>query len=673
MELPDGPWLDRLNPEFLARTYPAWNITAASFEDAVTAFREHGFAALAALDEGLIFEPAYFRETNPAFEHAGDVECYRHWLVEGLAAGAFGSARAHLRSLGLAIDAYPAGFAWQYYTRLRPRAGAHRWAALDDFCQDGFATYVDLLPIEPEGFAFLLALGRKYSTVNDAFAIRAYEIAESYHPLLAAERQHLADAYLRQGLWRPALRLYDHIAGNGEANGWTVRNFVKCAARLEAWSEMLAGLERARREQAGDPLWDATIADAVSNMFENHARSARMLMAASEYGAAEMRIGAAVEALAALVEKLTPLPARVAPGLKRRVLIVANADDTESAARRVTEKLSLLALAGVACETCAYGDVGGQIARLPDFSAVLLFRVPALPDVIRFIVAARRLGVVTVFESDVALPEADAAPAIEFFRGKVTAAQYDGMRFGLQLHRAAARLCDFSLAPTEALATALRPLARGRRCFVLPNSLLPEAAPERGPAGAPLRVFIRAATLEFMDAAPGTIGAALLGLLNHRADFVLLVSGPLVFDPAFDGCAGRLIHTGQAAVPVDYWPHLAGADLSLVMPCGTVEQEYRAEVNWAEAACAGVASLLFIQPGRLPAIGDGVNALRAAGAQAWAAAFESLLDDAALRERLSARALRDVEFVQGQHIAAQAMQRMFGEVMKAPDVHAPAY
>jgi tetratricopeptide (TPR) repeat protein len=672
--LPDGPWLDHINPEFLAAAYPAWAQAGLSFDDAAEAFRRHGFPALATIAPGKQFDPAYFRETNPGWETASDHACYRHWLMEGLPAGKFGAAPAHLESLGLPLTTYPEAFPWRYYARLRPAAGAHRWSALDDFCQRGFSTLLDSLPLGPDSQGLLLALGQKFSTVNDTLAIRAYELAQSHKPLPAAEQQHLADAYLRLGLWRPAMALYDQVASSGGSNGWTIRNFVKCAVRLEAWQNLLAGLDRARHEQSADPLWAATISDAISGMFESRARQARLLMTTGAYEAADTLLGRSVDDLAALAEKLSPPPPLAAPGAPRKLLIIANEDDAESAARRVHEKRALLDLLGQPYEIHPYTDSVRHMAALPHAAAVILFRVPALPGIIQLIIAARRRGITTIYETDAGLPASETAPPITFFRGKITSSLYDGFRFGLPLHAAAARLCDIGLAPTELLAASLRPVVRARRAFVLPNSLLPN--PASRPAGEPddrRRLFIRSASLGFLDAAQGTIGAILISLLQRRPEVLLQISGALILAPEFDAYTCQVIHLGPGAQPADYWPHLAMADINLAIQCDTPGDEYHAEQGWAEAAALGVASLLFIENGRLPAIRNGLNATRAATPQAWQTALDMLLEDPGLRGELAARARTDAALAEGTSPATQALQRILRDIVKTKDTHARVF
>jgi tetratricopeptide (TPR) repeat protein len=649
-DLPDGPWLDRLNPAFLAARYPSWAGLATGFEQAAEAFRRHGLRTLAPLDEALHFEPDYFREANPAWEGCDDVTCYRDWLMQGLAAGQFPSAAAHLQHLGLPLLSYPQGFAWRYYARLRPQAGAHRWAALEDFCRHGLAVLDEALPFGPDAGTLLYALGSKFSMKNDTLAVRAYELARSAARLPPAEQQHLADAYLRLGLYRPALELYGGLISDGHATGWTIRNLVKCAIRLEAWPALRDALDRTHRSHAADRLWGVTIGEAVEGLFAGNARAARTLMADGDYRQADRMLAETVAELATLVE--THHPSTRAAGARRHLFILANMDEADGVERRVHERARLLDLLEVPHEICPLAAADRYRTVPPDAAAIILFRVPALPAVICLVMSARRLGVPVFFESDVALVDRP----IEQFRGKITASLYDGFRFGVPLQAAAARLCDFAIAPTEPLAGAMQKLVRRRRVFVVPDSLLPKPA-EPPPSAGTARLFLHTAALSFIDAPPDDFGAALLAAFRHWPGFILHLSGPVHLATCFDAHSRRIVHAGAGRRPQDHWPDLAASDLNLVVP-GEAEH---ALLSWCEAAACAVPSLLLMPHNRLPEIRDDANALVAATPEQWLAALDRLFAEPDLRRRLGTQAQRDVALRCDTDAALRALDRLLSE------------
>lgn len=664
-DLPDGPWLDHLDPSFLARTYPGWAANVSTIEDAALAFRCHGFAELAALAKGLDFDPNYYAETNPAWQGTHDLERYRNWLLEGIATGRPGSPAAHLRKLGLPLDCYPAAFPWEYYARLRPSAGAHKWAALDDFCESGFATLIDGMRFEPRAFEFLVAVGRMYSTRDDSLAIRAFELARSLGSLPFREEQHLADAYLRQGLWRPAFDLYRGIIQAAEETPWTLRNLAKCAARLEQWTALRAAVETVGRRLSDRLPWYDAASEVIGTIFEGHASLARTMMAAGQYPGADNLLGRSLADLARLLTDFIPsLPPRDHDSIGK-VLVLSNEDDADSAYRRVREKLTLLDQLALSHRVIAFEAAEQLIAELPEATAVILFRVPALPPVLRCIVAARQLGIPIYYDSDRLLLDTENTPAIPAYRGLLTGSVYDDVRFGFSLARAAARLSDFGIAPTGRLAETLRPLVQSGICFIVKDTFPDSAETDHTPlARAEPRkpkLFLRVATLTFLDVETGTIGERLLSVLQQWPNVELYVSGALHLDIRFDLLGGRIHHIGQSGSLRDYRRYLAVSDINLLVRCDTPDDEYQAEISWAEAADVAVPSVMFMPAGVLPDLQDAENVLRAADASGWGVAISRLIEDRDLRQRVAGRANLDAATSRASSNAARALEHALAE------------
>jgi hypothetical protein len=282
----------------------------------------------------------------------------------------------------------------------------------------------------------------------------------------------------------------------------------------------------------------------------------------------------------------------------------------------------------------------------------MLFRAPALPAVITLLMSARRLGVPSFFETDVALAD---APPIEHFRGRITASLYDSFRFGVPLQAAAARLCDFAIAPTDRLEGAMRKLVRRRRGFVVPDSLLPK--PVAKTLRSPLRLVLHATSLTHIDGRPGGFGEAMQVALRRWPDMTLHLSGPVHLAPCFDAYSSRIVHAGPGGRPQDHWPDLAEAEINLVAP-GDADG---AAVSWCEAASCAVPSLLFAPSDLLPELRHEVNVLCAATPDQWLIALERLVGDQKLRWRLGVKAQRDAALCSGTDAALRALDRLLSE------------
>lgn len=669
--LPDGPWLDHLDPDYLARTYPSWAGGVTTVEEAAQAFRQIGFAELATIAEGFEFDPVYYAEANPAWEGAHERERYRSWLLEGLATGRPGSPAAHLRMLGLELDDYPPGFPWEYYVRLRPSAGAHRWAALQDFCTTGFADLRLEMSFGPDAAAFLCALGRMYSRQNDGLAIRAYEFARSLAPIPAIDQQHLADAYLREGVWRPALDLYQGIVRNGEESAWTLRNLVKCLRELGLSDALLPTAKAVRGRFYESLLWQAAAEESVNAIFEADSCRARRLMAAGRHKEADDLLNRSVAELACVLAGPDKRrPKHVAPKTPK-VLILFNEDEQISVRRRVTERTRQLDRLEVAHSAFPLREAERFVAEFPAASAIILFRIPALVPMLRCIMLARWLGISVYYETDDDLLDPANVPEIGEFRGRIDGALYDDLRYGASLCRAAARLSDYGIAPTIRVAKLVRPLVGSRRCFVIPDTLLEPKRAVDGVAGTDRRnrrLFARVESLTFLDALPGTLGGEILALLQRRADIELGFAGPLHLDRQFDTFHARIRQLGAEPHTSAYRPYLAESDVNLLLQRATPREEYHAEIGWREAAALSIPSLMLMPSATLPELRDEENVMRAATVPAWTARLERMLADCRLCERIAKQAWRDAVARHASERTARALRRALteGERMARP-------
>ena len=349
------------------------------------------------------------------------------------------------------------------------------------------------------------------------------------------------------------------------------------------------------------------------------------------------------------------------------MLILSNEHDGHNANRRVSETLVLLDQQGLQHEVMPFEATEQFAAELPNATSVILFRVPALPSVLRCIIAARQLGVPVYYHSDAALLDPGDAPDIAAFRGLLTSDLYDDLRFGMPLFRAAARLCDFGIAPTGRLANTLRPLVQSGRTFVIKDAFPEKTQAAHTPPGGErpnLRLFLRVATLTFLDAAPNTIVMQLLAVLQRRPEVEFYVSGALHLDRQFDLCGGRIHHIRLGGAAGDYLPYLAASDVNLVVRCATLDDEYLAEISWSEAAAYAVPSLMFMPAGILPELRHEENVLRAAEASCWAAALERLLGDWDLRKRVATQARRDASILHASAQNARALNYALAEGQK---------
>ncbi|MET7242202.1 glycosyltransferase [Methylobacterium sp. EM32] len=598
------------------------------------------------------FDPDHFRETHPAFAHADDTTCLAAWQAQGGAEGAPGHQAAHLARLGLSLRAYPAAFPWRFYTRLYPRAAAHRWAALAHFLREGFVESGEQIPYGEGAAAFLIAVADHFAARQHPAAIRAYELAAALEPSQNT-REWLAEAYGRMGAWSAALDLYDDLLEGTSAHGAVdeacLRGFATAAAARAAWPRLFARLSRLMAGPRPVPTGEAVVRDAAERYFAERGRAARALYAQGFREEGDACLSEAIRGVADLSAACLPAGTR-APAPEPFVAVLADGLP-DGARRRLERSVDLL---GCATRIFDLGAVRAFEEALPGAQAAIVVRMPAWPTVVQALVRARRLGVPTLYETDeLTIDPRHAPPPLADFAGRIGERAYDDLVFGVALYRGAAALCEYGLAPTRALAAHLDRIVGAGRSFVVRDVAVPGASsPETGDG---IRLFLHAARSRVVGPADAT-GAALLHVLERDKRVRLTTAGFVLLDDAFAPFSDRITQAG----PVRDWEEaLRDSDLNLVPADGSEAEACLAPTGWLAAARFGIPTLAGDTPAHHETLQDGVDIQLAAGRDAWTTALATLVADSDRRAALGAGAARRLRTAHAPEAAAAEYRAMF--------------
>lgn len=602
-------------------------------------------------DQEAGFDPDHFRETHPAFAHADDATCLAAWQAQGGAEGDPGHQAAHLARLGLSLRAYPTAFPWRFYTRLYPRAAAHRWAALAHFLREGFAEAGEQMPYGEEAASFLIAVGDHFAARHPSAAIRAYELAAAREPS-PTTRARLAEAYGRAGAWSAALALYeellDGLPDDPAAAEAAFRGFVTAAAARAAWPRLFARLPRALAGPVPAPLGDALARDAAERYFAERGRAARALYAQGFREEGDACLAEAIRGVADLSAACLPAGTR-APAPEPFVAVLADGLP-DGARRRLERSVDLL---GCAMRIFDLGAVRAFEEALPGAQAAIVVRMPAWPTVVQALVRARRLGVPTLYETDeLTIDPRHAPPPLAAFAGRIGERVYDDLVFGVALYRGAAALCEYGLAPTRALAAHLDRIVGTGRSFVVRDVAVPGASsPETGDG---IRLFLHAARSRVVGPADPA-GAALLHVLGREPRVRLTTAGFVHLDDAFTPFSDRITQAGAIR---DWEEALRDSDLNLVPADGSEAEACLSPAGWLAAARFGIPTLAGDTPAHRETLQDGVDIHLAAGREAWTTALATLVADSDRRAALGAGAARRLRATHAPEAAAAEYRAM---------------
>ncbi len=615
------------------------------------------------------FDPDHFRDTHPAFAHADDATCQAAWLAQGGPDGAPGTQASHLRRLGLSLRAYPAAFPWRSYTRLYPRAAAHRWSALAHFLREGFAEVGDELPYGEEAGSFLTALGDHFAALGRREAIRAYELAAALEPSAAA-RSRLAEAYGRAGAWSAALDLYDTILDDPPAHGRldeaALRGFLAAVSARAAWPRLFARLPRILGPQApapagatqgcATPIRDSLVRDATERYFAERGRAARALYTDGRRAEGDALLAEAIRGVADLSAACLPAGIRT-PSPEPFVAVLADGLP-EGARRRLARSIDSLGRIGYAVRVFDLGTVRAFEDALPAAAAAILVRMPAWPTVVQALVRARGLGVPTLYETDeLTIDPRHAPPPLAAFEGRIGARAHEDLVFGVALCRGAAALCDHGLAPTRALAGHLDRIVATGRSFVVRDTAEPGERPDG--AGDTVRLFLHAPQSRVVGPADPA-GAALLHVLARQTRVTLTTAGFVLLDDAFAPFADRITRRG----PVPDWEEaLRDSDLNLVPADGSEAESCLGPTGWLAAARFGIPTLAGDTPALRETLRDGIEIRLAAGEAAWIAALADLVAAPDRRAALGTAAAHSLRVAHAPEAAAADYRTMIDAVM----------
>jgi glycosyltransferase involved in cell wall biosynthesis len=568
------------------------------------------------------------------------------------------SLRPELRRLKL--GKYPSGFNWQAYLHRNPGVGRTRWAALSHLL-DRPAWTDRLPPTFDDGKAeFLSALGAAFVGRDDRYAALLLEAASRLRPLSSAELEYLGDAMAAQQLNGHALTHYMSAISTCSPTLSLLLKATKSAILLYDLESALHLLRQSERLFGKQPKWR----DFLLQYFEATLHKAADI-ALSCYTSGDRAQGDAVllgwvkDTEAEFLE-LYPLGVAIPTDGHRRIIVYAEVNLLQCKHYRVDQKIVELTALGYRPELYKIDEGEKLIQSLPGAEALIVYRYPAWPTVIKAILVARSLGIPIFFEIDDLLFDSAHYPdSFASYGGQIDFKTYIDLQFGVPLFKAAAQLCDYGIASTEPLANELRKTVRSGKAWVVPNSLDDRiertVAVSRPARPDTVTLFYGTGTRAHNSDFDELVAPALLQTLASRPQARLLIVGHLTLAPEFEPYLTRIIKMDFVEPVEAYWQLLASADINIAVLNPSLMADCKSEIKWLEAAAFSIPSVVSPTAAYRQALTDGHDALLTETPQDWAAAFERLIDDPSLRDRLGQAAKATAQTHFSQQVATKAL------------------
>ena len=335
---------------------------------------------------------------------------------------------------------------------------------------------------------------------------------------------------------------------------------------------------------------------------------------------------------------------------------------------RVDQKVEQLRAAGHHAEVFDFRkDLPLARSALTLFDVWIVYRTPALYEVVLFVELARRLGCPLIFEIDDLLFDAAVyPPPLADYAGLVSPREYADLALAPAMLQSIAKRCDFAIGSTPALAEALGGLVTSGRAFVHRNALGAEhlrAVETHTPAprtNDTITVFYGSGTKAHKAFVAETFLVPLYALMQQDERIRFETVGYLTPRDVPEALQSRV----RAHPPVwdvqAYWRELGGADINVAILEIDPVTDAKSEIKWLEAAMFAVPSIVSPTRTHTEVVNEGGDGLFAATPEAWSEALTRLCASPAERSRLGENA-RQAAFAR---YAPDVMQRHLNGVLR---------
>jgi glycosyltransferase involved in cell wall biosynthesis len=654
-------------PEFVAYNshwLPEQPKTAVS---ALRFFLRDGIERLAPLRFDAIFDPDFYRSAYPVSRTLSDGALYRHWLSVGLRKEWAPNEQAALRPM-FGTGQFPESFKYAKYALGFPGRRTHRVHLLQHLFEGGFRKRRGRRCIDGPGMAQLLMAIARYNLRQGRHRNAMHAVDEAIESGLHTSAVFQMRGEIQSAIGNLSVAHLDYIkaASFADASVSSLVAVLRSAGRTGDFAGAFEIIERALPRFLGMSAFRIASRELVDAFFAFETQAVIDMYRGDRRSEADARMLRALKKITDIID-LEGTPPRMDPQPHGHVAILANLDAEQCKYYRVEQKIAQLELAGIEVRVCNFHDVNQFDRHILGASAVIVYRVPALPSVIRAIRAVNSLGIPTFYDmDDLIFASAHYPDTFESYGGQITRDIYVGLLYGVPLFEYAISLCKQGIASTTSLKEEMEKLLGAGNCHVLRNGLdsRSDAIVSLGGAPRPERSTVsifygsgtKAHNADFNDLA----GPALLAMLEKHKHVRVVIAGHLGLDPRFDVYKDRIVRWEFTSDFAQYWTAMGGVDINIAVLAPGLAVDCKSEIKWLEAAVWQIPSVVSDTATYREVLQDGVDGLIARDVVSWTQALDLLICDSGLRRRIGAaarlKALRDYSIA----TSSQTMCRILG-------------
>lgn len=328
--------------------------------------------------------------------------------------------------------------------------------------------------------------------------------------------------------------------------------------------------------------------------------------------------------------------------LQTRVLIIGTLDLPQCEKYRVRQKQMLFQQLQIDCSVVSVWDTLACMNALQTHTVAIFYRVPGFDHILAMVTEAKRLGVVTIFETDDLI--FDTARYLENQNvHRLTPETRESVLNGIPLFRKTLENCDVGIASTVELAEQMK-LAGLKTVHVVENGIDEETfaavravEADRIVSNRELVYIFYGSGSKAHDADFECAADSLLTIARKFAHVRIRIVGELTLASSFDDVANQVERYPTLSYEA-YLRLLAHCDINLAPLEATVFNDCKSNIKFIEAALFGIPSVCSPRSAFRAVIHHGDNGMLAESANEWHEALASLVQATDLRQRIGYRA-----------------------------------
>ncbi len=523
-----------------------------------------------------------------------------------------------------------------------------RWAAFAHYVVNGPSQAPCVPFVGAASAAPLLDIATAIADASPDRAVAFCERALLLAPKDPSALQTYGDLNLNAKRVVAAMRAYQDANALQPGYFWALANQAWCQHELGMNEDAIAGYTAAIKVNPGMYFAKRRRADLARKRFAaqwDHAN--RMCVAGADGDAVALMRQAVADYRGAVdtqAEHVFISKARCSAS--PRIAIFGSTHIFQCRFYRIDQKIDQLAAVSVEPEFFTLDEVRDFVDRMHLFDVAIIYRAPATPEILDALEYARACGVTTFYDiDDLIFDESCYPPTRESLGALVSPKEYSGLLTGRELFHAALAMCDYGIASTPPLQHAMAKVVRKKKCFLHRNALgethkaaiagMRQIRP-RG-KGEPITLIYgsgsKSHNANFQLAAP-----AILQIMHAYPQVRLKIIGPLDIDPAFGKLEDRIERLPFTPKPLEYWEHLADADINLAPLTAGSFNDGKSEIKWMEAGMLGVPSVVSDTAVYRECVAHNVDGLVARTDGEWFKALDLLVSNPQARGKIAAAA-----------------------------------